>query len=964
MNCPTIILSTPKSLLFAVGWVVAAMFFVPGAAEAQQLYEGDGQPTAYEEEVRWLLNRARFDRNRENALRGTNYTDVPVSAGPLAPSAALIRAARNHCEDMARRNRFQHETVSGSAFYNPRTHPQPWDRMTAEGYDWDLAGENIAAGYLSAGSVYIGWWKSAGHRKVMGDRFFCEIGMGYVYRASSEFRHYQGMSLGRSWEKRFFTGTIFHDSNNNRAYSSGEGIAGVRVELAVGARLHPDYDVSNSVGSFAIPLEGIAEGEVVQVRLTNTTAQTVYLCVPRTAVALETVTLEAGQSVGWGGFLRTAPLRNHGFRDATIPAAALDLTPGSRQHGPEAVASASVEVGSAVPVTWQARSEVGWLRLVGTDEGQEGEKLVYEVDANPLGELRTGRILFEVDGILQGTFTVMQEGVAPELSLAGGEDEVGVAGGLVDLGVGGNVTWQARTAVHWLRIEGSDRGQAGGSLRVRVGNHAGSQARVGEVVVEGAGMSRRIEIRQSCGGMRSVSEMVSLDVAEGAGQVIGVTGMPVGWRWDAGAQRVVGQVSRPGSYRLRVRVRSESGQVTQHEVVVEVNPLAAHYLGAFEARVETKPDEAAVEMGGMLRFTVAATGAVSGTLDLADRRRVLRGRLEAQPGVAPRLRVAWDAGSPLELALDVELGDNHSVQGQLVANGTGASVTGWRRLWQAQQHPLAEVRVGRSHVLMDLSEAWAGDEAVPQGAGYVVVTVDLAGGVRWAGRLGDGTALSGAGFLGPASQWQAWHAIYARKGAARWFGVWDNAMGLRCQGAWEKRGPSSATDRLYQAGFGRDERGAVGLELEGAKWLPEAMLSALGLGLGQEVVNEAPSWVVTLAEGVLRERQNLPWETKVQVQAQRRVALPPLGNPWQSEHLNLRFNPLTGMVTGGFRLEDPHPLLPGQVIRREVKFHGLWLNPERLAAGYFVGVRLPTAVDAGRALVSGLLVVEREMAAE
>jgi hypothetical protein len=56
-----------------------------------------------EEEIRWLLNRARFSRSLENQRLKTDYTDVPEHVGPLAPNAKLIRVARRHSEDMAKK---------------------------------------------------------------------------------------------------------------------------------------------------------------------------------------------------------------------------------------------------------------------------------------------------------------------------------------------------------------------------------------------------------------------------------------------------------------------------------------------------------------------------------------------------------------------------------------------------------------------------------------------------------------------------------------------------------------------------------------------------------------------------------------------------------------------------------------------------------------------------------------------
>ena len=59
-----------------------AVFRSPAASPTQ--YTTDGVPTGLEEEIRWKVNRGRFDTAGENQLRGTAYSDVSASAGPLA----------------------------------------------------------------------------------------------------------------------------------------------------------------------------------------------------------------------------------------------------------------------------------------------------------------------------------------------------------------------------------------------------------------------------------------------------------------------------------------------------------------------------------------------------------------------------------------------------------------------------------------------------------------------------------------------------------------------------------------------------------------------------------------------------------------------------------------------------------------------------------------------------------------
>jgi len=285
--------------------------------EAQTEYTADGTPTGLEEEIRWRVNRGRFDTASENQARGTSYTDVQASAGPLAPNDSITLAARHHTEDMAKHDLLQHATVPGSAYYDPETQPNPWDRMEAEGYSWDNAAENIAAGYSGAEAAYVGWWNSTGHRHNMYDSGLREIGNGYYNWSSSTYSRYYTMDLGSSGNSRFFTDTLFVDANGNGAYDQGEGISGLSITLLLGEVLHSHCDRSTAAGSFAIPIQSIAGGTTVQVAVSNTTTAMVTLSIPRDYRHYTTVALAPGEGRVYGTFNQPETVRNVGLRDVS-----------------------------------------------------------------------------------------------------------------------------------------------------------------------------------------------------------------------------------------------------------------------------------------------------------------------------------------------------------------------------------------------------------------------------------------------------------------------------------------------------------------------------------------------------------------------------------------------------------------------------------------------------------------------
>lgn len=76
----------------------------------------------------------------------------PVAA--LRWDCRLATAARLHSEDMATNNFFSHVGSNGSAFS---------DRISAQGYRWSGAAENIIAGYGTVERSVQGWLDSDGH---------------------------------------------------------------------------------------------------------------------------------------------------------------------------------------------------------------------------------------------------------------------------------------------------------------------------------------------------------------------------------------------------------------------------------------------------------------------------------------------------------------------------------------------------------------------------------------------------------------------------------------------------------------------------------------------------------------------------------------------------------------------------------------------------------------------------------
>lgn len=109
---------------------------------------------------------------RTNQARSTSQvcgsTTYP-RANPLTANSLLRSAAQAHSQDMADNNYFDHTNRQGQS---------PFDRMTAAGYTYWAAGENIAAGQPTPAAVVQGWLNSPGHCANLMNANFTELGVG------------------------------------------------------------------------------------------------------------------------------------------------------------------------------------------------------------------------------------------------------------------------------------------------------------------------------------------------------------------------------------------------------------------------------------------------------------------------------------------------------------------------------------------------------------------------------------------------------------------------------------------------------------------------------------------------------------------------------------------------------------------------------------------------------------------
>lgn len=99
----------------------------------------------------------------------TNTQRAQNSVGTLKESVLLDQSAQAKADDMATNGYFAHQSPDGK---------QPWAWITASGYDYQYAGENLAVRFVDSKDVINGWMASPTHRANIIKQNYTEIGVG------------------------------------------------------------------------------------------------------------------------------------------------------------------------------------------------------------------------------------------------------------------------------------------------------------------------------------------------------------------------------------------------------------------------------------------------------------------------------------------------------------------------------------------------------------------------------------------------------------------------------------------------------------------------------------------------------------------------------------------------------------------------------------------------------------------
>lgn len=121
---------------------------------------------------------AKSDYSQASLLKETNEERIKSQEPELTIDPLLTAAAQAKAEDMVAHNYWAHNSPDGKT---------PWSFITAAGYQYQEAGENLAYGFDGATETISGWMNSAEHRANILNASYQNVGFGV---ASSP--NYQG----------------------------------------------------------------------------------------------------------------------------------------------------------------------------------------------------------------------------------------------------------------------------------------------------------------------------------------------------------------------------------------------------------------------------------------------------------------------------------------------------------------------------------------------------------------------------------------------------------------------------------------------------------------------------------------------------------------------------------------------------------------------------------------------------
>lgn len=396
--------------------------------------------------------------------------------------------------------------------------------------------------------------------------------------------------------------------------------------------------------------------------------------------------------------------------------------------------------------------------------------------------------------------------------------------------------------------------------------------------------------------------------------------LPPGLAMDPLTGRITGTITKAGAF--TVAYWSQAGKVKSalQKITFVVLPIPQTMAGSFEGLLVSGPDDAGQPVG-KLSVKVSDAGAFSGTLVTTDQKPFpLRGVLALSDdfsAASARLLVKRNATASYEL--DLRLSSDSALSAELREGEIlkAAAHAGVKLPAYTTKNP--SPGVGAYTATLRGAPLDAEDTRIhPLGTGYATASIARDGKLKLAGKLSDGVRFTASLPRGADAAYRLYLKPYKTAGnslaGALPFVSRADEPSLQHAATgdvyWLK--PANAKDAAFPAGFGPIE---VAVSVE--PWLK---IANLGAYLDLPFVGSNHEFSILLDEAGISNLPPNPRELPVRLLVTPKGAvLAPVPNPsaWST-----RINLATGAFTGGFRVQDPHPLTD-KPVKRTVKIEGV-----------------------------------------
>jgi alpha-tubulin suppressor-like RCC1 family protein len=226
------------------------------------------------------------------------------------------------------------------------------------------------------------------------------------------------------------------------------------------------------------------------------------------------------------------------------------------------------------------------------------------------------------------------------------------------------------------------------------------------------------------------------------------TGLPKGLTLSNVTGKITGYPTEAKTSTVTVKAKNVRGESNTISFDITVLGIPASVVGSHSAVIggsEVLTDK----LGGLMTMTVTSAGGVSGTLKLGTGSHGFTGRLntaedpaEPDPEHAVMRTTVKRTGKPsLELLVRMNEPEEDRFSAELTLPGAEpvtVEMMGGHHVWDAKAKP-AQNHDGYYTMALQPTSTAAG---IPQGDGFLTMTVTPAGGVKWSGQLADGTVIS------------------------------------------------------------------------------------------------------------------------------------------------------------------------------------------------------------------------------